>query len=147
MLTAPRRWLPTKLATALSFGLVGLGGVGINELLLWLLVNRTQTHYLIAAALATVGSTTSNFLFTEFLVFKARRGGSILTRYVSFGALSVVTLPARLTILFLLASLLTVHYLLANLVALGAMFLVRFAVSDQFIWTQHSAPSLEVVDL
>ena len=147
ILARPHSRLVSKATKALGFGLVGASGVVVNELVLWLLVNRLDLHYLLGAALATVGSTTSNFVLNEFGVFWFRRRQGIVKRYVSFGALSVVLLPARLTVLFLLTSVLGVHYLLANLVALSVLFLVRFGISDQFIWIQQAAPSVEVAEL
>ena len=124
---------------AVGFGLVGGSGVAVNELVLYLLVNRVGVHYLAAAAFATAASTTSNFLLTEFGVFASRRQKGVGRRYLSFGALSLASMPARLPVLFLLTSVLAVHYLVSNLVALGTVFLARFLISDRFIWSNRVA--------
>ncbi len=48
--------------------------------------------------------------------------------------------------LFLLTSVLALHYLVSNLVALGMIFLARFVISDQLIWPAQVRPAPEVVD-
>jgi putative flippase GtrA len=121
-----------------SFGLVGLSGIAVNQLVMWGLVERGHINYLIAAVLASAGSTTSNFVLTEFWVFRARRRQGIWRRYLGFVALTAATTPVRLPILFVLTSVLGIHYLLSNLVALGSVFGGRYLVSNLFIWSRHS---------
>jgi putative flippase GtrA len=133
-LAAWRPPLMIKARSVLGFSMVGASGVAVNLLLLWLLVNLVHMQYLVAAALATSVSTTSNFVLTEFGVFGSRRQKGIVVRYLSFGALSLASLPVRLPLMFLLTSILAMHYLLSNLVSLGMIFLARFVVSDQLIW-------------
>ena len=126
-----------------SFGLVGLSGIAVNQLLMWGLVEGGHVNYLIAAVLASVGSTTSNFFLTEFWVFRSRRRPGVGRRYLGFVALTAVTTPVRLPILFVLTSVLGLHYLISNLVALGSLFGGRYLVSSLFIWgqTPHPDPS------
>jgi dolichol-phosphate mannosyltransferase len=139
--------LVAKARSALGFGLVGTSGVVVNQTIMWLLVARFHVNYVLAGAIATVGSTSSNFLLTEFLVFTSRARTGFVKRYVGFSALSVASLPLRLPVLFVLTSLLSVHYLISNLVALGVTFLARFLVSDQLIWQTPVPVTQEVVDL
>lgn len=132
-------------ATATSmtgFGLAGLSGIGVNQLLLWLLVSWFGVDYLVAAVAASVGSTTSNFLLVEHVVFRtaAPRPGA-LGRYASFMALTLATIPIRLPILYVLTSLLHVHYLVSNLVGLLVIFAGRYAVSDLLIWRTRPRPA------
>jgi putative flippase GtrA len=117
-----------------SFGLVGLSGIAVNQLLIWGLVEGWHVNYLVAAVIASVGSTTSNFVLTEFWVFRSRQWPGIGRRYVGFVALTVATTPVRLPILFLLTSVVGIHYLISNLVALGSVFGGRYLVSTLFIW-------------
>ena len=121
-----------------SFGLVGLGGIAVNQLLMWGLVEGGHVNYLLAAVFASVGSTTSNFLLTEFWVFRSRRRPGVWRRYLGFVALTAATTPVRLPILFVLTSVLGVHYLISNLVALGSVFAGRYLVSTVFIWGRHA---------
>jgi dolichol-phosphate mannosyltransferase len=122
-----------------GFGLAGLSGVGVNQLLLWALVDLAGVQYLAAAVIASAGSTTSNFLLNEHVVFRATPRGRVLRRYAGFAALTAATLPARLPILYVLTSQLHLHYLISNLAALGAIFLGRYVVSDLLIWRARPA--------
>jgi putative flippase GtrA len=117
-----------------SFGLVGLSGIAVNQLLMWGLVDGGHVNYLVAAVLASAGSTTSNFVLTEAWVFRSRRRPGIGRRYLGFVALTAATTPVRLPILFVLTSVLGIHYLLSNLVALGSVFGGRYLVSSRLIW-------------
>src|SRR5438105_12417321 len=82
-----------RLASMTAFGLVGLSGVAVNQLLLWALVDPAGMNYLVAGGLASVGSTTTNFLLNDLLVFRASPGGGALVRYLAFMALTLATLP------------------------------------------------------
>jgi dolichol-phosphate mannosyltransferase len=130
-------WAPALLArlgSMTAFGLVGLSGIGVNQLLLWALVDLTAANYLVAAVVASACSTTTNFLLNDILVFRARSGAGQAARYLGFMALTLATLPIRLPILYVLTTGLHVHYLASNLVALVATFAARYAFSDGLIW-------------
>lgn len=120
-----------------SFGLVGLSGIAVNQLLMWGLVERGHVNYLFAGVLASAGSTTSNFILTELWVFRGRNRQGVRRRYLGFVALTAATTPVRLPILFVLTSLLGIHYLISNLVALGSVFGGRYLVSSLLIWRQQ----------
>lgn len=120
-----------------SFGLVGLSGIAVNQLLIWGLVERGHINYLFAAVLASAGSTTSNFILTELCVFRGGHRQGIWPRYLGFVALTAATTPVRLPILFALTSVLGIHYLISNLVALGSVFGGRYLVSSLLIWRRQ----------
>jgi putative flippase GtrA len=130
-------WAPAllvRLGSMTAFGLVGLSGIGVNQVLLWALVDRTAANYLVGAVVASAGSTTTNFLLNDLVVFHARSATGLAGRYLGFMALTLATLPIRLPILYLLTTGLHVHYLMSNLVALVATFAARYAVADGLIW-------------
>lgn len=146
VLAARPPWLLAKVSAAFGFGVVGASGVVVNQLILWLVVERVGVYYLVAAILATVGSTTSNFLLTEFGVFGSRRRNGAVRRYFGFWAVSLASLPVKLPVLFVLTSLLGVHYLISNLAALSTVFLARFVISDQLIWRKRIASARELAE-
>ena len=68
------RWrVPKSAKRALIFGSAGASGLVVNSVLLWALVSGAGIGYLLAAALATQGSTTWNFLWVERYAFSAHR--------------------------------------------------------------------------
>ncbi len=73
-----------KLLTIGRFGLVGLSGLVVNQLLLWLWVTRVGGHYLVGAVVATQGSTLWNFLLIEKLVFLHAKARRPAVRLISF---------------------------------------------------------------
>lgn len=134
------RSLVGTVASMTGFGLAGLSGIGVNQLLLWVLVDTFAVNYLLAAVVASVGSTTSNFLIVEHAVFRSTPRTGALRRYAGFMALTAATIPVRLPILYVLTSIFHVHYLLSNLVGLVVIFAGRYAVSDLLIWRARPRP-------
>lgn len=138
--TGRARSLGRSVASMTGFGLAGLSGIGVNQLLLWLLVDHLGLDYLAAAVVASAGSTTTNFLLVEYVVFRPASRSGVLRRYAGFLALTAITIPVRLPILYVLTSVLGVHYLVSNLVTLLLVFVGRYAVSDLLIWRARARP-------
>jgi dolichol-phosphate mannosyltransferase len=127
-------WAQTRVTTGGRFLVVGLLGIGVNQLLLWAIVELAGIHYLLAAILASQGSTAFNFAGVETWVFRGAAKRGILKRFLAFDVLNSLSLLARLPILFVLTSGLHLHYLLSNLVAIGVLTALRFVVADRVIW-------------
>jgi putative flippase GtrA len=126
---------PGAVGRGLGFATVGVSGIAVNGGLLWLLADPSTLHiqYLVAAILATQGSTTFNFLLIDRFVYRGPKLGTATRRWVAFLAASNAVLLLRLPLLALLVSVLGVHYLLANLATLALGFLVRFGVSERLV--------------
>lgn len=131
-------------SSAGAFGLVGLSGIAVNQALLAALVAGGHLNYLVAAVLASAGSSTCNFLLTEHWVFRGRRRAGALRRFMGYSALTLASTPLRLPILYVLTSLHGVHYLLSNMVAIVTVFGGRYLVSALLIWRPQVNPNLEV---
>ncbi len=135
VLTGVPHWIQTRIAAGGRFLGIGFLGIGVNQLLLWALVEGTHIHYLVAAILASQGSTVFNFAGVELWVFaERRRRAGLLRRFLAFDALNASALLLRLPILFALTSGLHIHYLASNLIAIGLLTLIRFVLSDGLIW-------------
>jgi dolichol-phosphate mannosyltransferase len=117
-----------------AFAGVGLTGLVVNTVAFWLLVHFGQLHYLAAAALATQVSTTWNFIGMEMVVFSDRRSGGLLGRYLRFCLLNNTVMLARLPVLAFLVGVAHIPQLLANVITLVGVFLVRFGISDRYIY-------------
>jgi putative flippase GtrA len=57
------------------FASVGVTGILVNQLILWLWVAGGEHHYLLGAVVATQGSSTWNFCLTERWVFPLPAAG------------------------------------------------------------------------
>lgn len=132
-----------RMTRGFRFGLVGLLGLAVNQLILWLLVSTLGLNYLIAAVIASQGSTAAAFVINETWVFRAqpvsRSLPSMLRRLMVFDAVNVASLLLRLPVLFVLTSVVGINYLLSNLVAIAIFMLVRFVVADGWIWRASTA--------
>lgn len=133
-----------KLVSGSQFATVGALGLVVNQVLLWLLVDVAHIgHLLLAAAIATQGSTTFNFIGTESWVYGSRRSGGawgIARRFLAYDAINSVALIARLPLLQFLYAGLGMNYLVANLITLVALTLARFLIADTVIWSNRIHP-------
>jgi putative flippase GtrA len=117
------------------FGIVGASGFVVNEVALALIVSTFSVNYLVGAIAATQVSTLWNFSLVELWAFRgldAKR--SAWHRLLFFFMVNNAALLLRGPILVVLTSGLGLNYLVSNLVSLGVLTLVRFAVADNWIW-------------
>ena len=56
----------------IGFALVGVTGILVNSLFLFLATDKLHIYYLVSAGIATVASTLWNFSLTEAIVYRAR---------------------------------------------------------------------------
>jgi dolichol-phosphate mannosyltransferase len=125
--------LPARITRMVAFGSVGLAGVAVNTLAMALFLRLAGINYLVAAALATQVSTTFNFLGAELWVFRGRKERTGWGRYWRFSLMNNAAMVARLPLLAFLVRKGT-DELAANAATLIIVFIVRFMVSDRFIY-------------
>jgi putative flippase GtrA len=130
-----------RLLTACRFGLVGVSGLLVNEVLLWAWVTAVRGHYLVGAVVATQGSTLWNFFLLERWVFLHAKARRPLVRLIAFATVNNSTLLLRIPLLALLTSGLHIHYLISNAITLLVLFALRFLLSDRFIWKKSELPT------
>ncbi|MGZ4593008.1 MAG: glycosyltransferase [Actinomycetes bacterium] len=131
--------LAQPLARVVSFGLVGLSGIVVNSLVLYLLVSGLHNPVLVSAVVATQASTLWNFLLTDRWVFKGPKHSSIVSRLTGFAVVNNLALLARLPLLAWLVHGLGISYLAANVLTLLAVFVARYVISDRFLFRSEAA--------
>jgi putative flippase GtrA len=128
-----------RLARFARFAAVGLTGIVVNQAVLWAATDLAGIYYLFSAVVATQASTLWNFALTERWVFEAGRRGR-LRRLVLFAGVNDLWLAARAPFLYLLTDVVGIHYLVSNLVVLGAATVIRFHIADSWIWRGREGP-------
>ena len=122
-----------------GFALVGLSGIAVNSLALFLVTDLLHIYYLISVIVATLVSTIWNFALTETWVYRSGnqpQGRS--RRFVLFFGMNLVALVLRSPLIFVLTSFLGIFYVVSNLVSLVLLTGIRFLTSDYFIWNRTS---------
>lgn len=135
-----------RLLRLAGFGAAGASGVLPNLAVMWLLTDRLGAHYLPAAVAATEVAILWNFVLVDQLVFRNRRAARRWwARLSRFAVLNNLDLAVRLPLLTLLVTALHADSLAANLATLVAAFVLRFALTDRFIYRPPApAPSPEI---
>jgi dolichol-phosphate mannosyltransferase len=133
--------LKKKMVTGSQFATVGALGIVVNQALFWLFdLVLDHSHILAAAALATQGSTTFNFVGTESWVFGSRRSGGfagVAKRFLAYDAVNSSTLLVRLPLLQVLTAGFDMNPLVANLITLVTLTVLRYAIADSLIWSSR----------
>ena len=130
---------------AAKFVLVGGTGLVVNQVALAGAV-EVGLHYLVGAVVATQCSSLWNFALSERWVFRTdaeTRRHPLWRRLALFLGMNNVALGLRGPLLYLLTSVLGVHYLVSNLFTLLLLTAARFALADSWIW---SGPALQGPD-
>jgi dolichol-phosphate mannosyltransferase len=131
-----------------GFALVGASGLLVNMLLFWALAVESNMNYILAAVIATQGSTIWNFLLSERLVFhgqEKRRGYP--ARMGLFFLMNNAALLLRGPLLVLFVAGFGTGKLLGNLASLLALTLIRFSIADTWIWAPKRETRLHAYDI
>ncbi len=120
------------------FGLVGGVGAVLNTALLYLLVHVGHYAYLPAAAVATEAAILSNFVLNDRWTFQGARGRAPWIRRVArYNIVALGGLVVSLVALAALTATLHLHYLVANLIAIGVATLWNYTANVRFTWVAH----------
>ncbi|HEX5594514.1 MAG TPA: glycosyltransferase family 2 protein [Micromonosporaceae bacterium] len=121
---------PARLA---GFAAAGASGIVINSLALWLLGGLLWVPYLVAAFLAVQVAIVWNFTIVDRLVMPGPKQGG-LRRFGRFWLLNNSSVPVHLALLYGLVQQMRMHYLMANLVAVAAVFIVRYLLTSRWVY-------------
>jgi dolichol-phosphate mannosyltransferase len=124
----------------LKFNAVGLGGVAVQLAALALYRTGFGLNTLLATFLAVETAVVHNFFWHERWTWVERTRKSlgvrrIISRLVRFNlANGAVSIVGNLVIMWLLVDRLQMHYIVSNLLAIGACSIVNFFVSDRLVF-------------
>ncbi|KGF73107.1 sulfonate ABC transporter permease [Neosynechococcus sphagnicola sy1] len=134
-----RELIPLK--QFLRFGLVGLSGVVVDMVVLYLLHDASTLGLgltrskILAAEVAIINNFFWNDAWTFADVAQQQRGGvARFRRFLKFNAVCLVGLVLNVLLLNLLFNQLQLHYLLANLIAIAVVTLWNFWVNLKLSW-------------
>jgi dolichol-phosphate mannosyltransferase len=130
-----RRTVDQHRGRFMRFAAVGGTGVVVNSGLLFVFVNKVGLGPLAAAAIATEVSILSNFALNDRWTFRAFRGGaSRFARASRYNLNALGGFGLSLAVLGGLVHLLSIHYMLANLVAIGTATLWNYISNVRWTW-------------
>lgn len=117
--------------SAARFAVVGVGGVLVNMAALHLLYGVAEIPLLLASPVAVELAIVHNYLLNDRWTFHGR--GPSMARFVAFNLGAVLALLVNVaSVLVLVAS--GAHYLVANLIGIGAGAALNFCVSAGWVW-------------
>jgi dolichol-phosphate mannosyltransferase len=120
------RYGKQEMVKFVKFLLVGLSGVFVNELLLWLLTEKLHLFYAFSGAISVEASIIWNFTLNYLFTFKAKN--KFFKRLLKDNLVRIGGLIVNLLILIMLAEM-GLHYLLANLFGIAAATIFNFLLN------------------
>lgn len=130
------------------FCLVGTSGVVINTTLLYVLSEAGGLNHLVAAVFATEAAILNNFLLNDRWTFSdVEPVTSWYRRALRYNSVALVGLAVSVSVLAGLTYLLDIHYLMANLFAIGVGTLWNYTGSSYLTWAtlKFSTPSVALL--
>jgi len=123
----------------LKFNTVGLLGMGFQLMALTFLKGELGLNYLAATIIAVESAVLHNCVWHERWTWLERTRknatgviGRLLRFHMANGLISIV---GNLALMWLLVSRFHVHYLLANITAIGACAILNFLASDRLVFS------------
>lgn len=123
----------SALARMAGFALAGAAGTGVNSAALWGLRELAGLPYLLAAFLAVQVAIVWNFAVIDQLVMPHGRR-RLRHRFGRFLVLANSLTPVHLGLLYACVRWGGLHYLAANLLAIVAVFALRYAVTSYWVY-------------
>ncbi|HYG97865.1 MAG TPA: GtrA family protein [Terriglobales bacterium] len=121
-----------------KFNFVGAIGIVVQLVALSILKSALGLHYLLATAVAVETAVLHNFLWHERFTWTERCTGSrrdMFSRLARFNlSTGLISILGNLLLMRMLVEHFEVHYILANMIAIGTCSLVNFLVSDQMVF-------------
>lgn len=139
--SVPTAWVKTvdtpKNRRLLKYLLVGVIGVVINQSVLFITTGIIGISYLIGGFLGQIVSLASNYTINDawtWQKFGSTGFRAWMYRGVKYGGTRAVGVLIHLVSLGALVELFQIHYLIANLIAIGIGVAWGFSASDKLVW-------------
>ncbi|MFC1686328.1 GtrA family protein [Patescibacteria group bacterium] len=116
----------------LKFCVVGTVGTAIDFGILYILVEYSNTWYLLAATISFVVAVINNYIFNKIWTFEDR-DSSFVKQFAQFLVVSVVGLGLNILILYVLVEFAGMWYILAKVLATGVVLIWNFFANKY--WT------------
>lgn len=127
--------------TWLKFNAVGIAGIGVQLLALTALKSGLKLNYLAATLFAVETAVLHNFVWHERWTWAERtrdNAGGIAGRLIRFHlANGLISIAGNLVLMWFLVSRLSLHYFLANLIAIATCSIVNFLASDRLVFRRE----------
>lgn len=139
MLTSLQKLLNAEsVGEVIRFGVVGVVGVIVNNGLLYLLHGLAGWPLIPASVVAVEAAIVNNFVWNDLWTFSDRDPSRY--RFLRFNLVSLGGLVVNTGVLALVVAVSGLHYLVANLIAIGAAMTWNFAANARWTWlrTQDS---------
>jgi len=120
----------------LKFFMVGLTGVVINELFLYILYSLTGL-LVVSSAIAIELSILFNFMLNNAWTFKLRHENSLLQRLYRYNGVAIAGLVVNIGILIVLTHI-GWPYLLANIIGIIFGFIINYTGSELLVWYKRN---------
>jgi dolichol-phosphate mannosyltransferase len=125
----------TEFGCILRFGCVGLIGAVVNSALLWLLTEQAHMYYLSSSVLATEVAILANFTLNHTWTFATLHDDQrLMSRLVKFNVVSLGGLVLTVATLFVLTQFAGLHYMVANVIAIGFAATWNYVVNRRWTW-------------
>jgi dolichol-phosphate mannosyltransferase len=136
-----RRLLARHGSRFLRFAAVGGTGVAVNSGLLYLFVSQAGLAPLVAAGVATEASILSNFALNDAWTFRGLRGNvSRITSAARYNLHALGGFGLSLAVLAFLMQAMSMHYMIANLFAIGSATLWNYVANVRWTWPALQTP-------
>jgi putative flippase GtrA len=119
----------------LKFGAVGAAGVAVQAATLAVMLRVAPTHYLVDTAVAVEAAILHNFVWHSRWTWADRPESNRALTLLRFNATNGATsLAGNLILMFILAGVLGLNPLVANLITIAICSLVNFVLADRFVF-------------
>jgi dolichol-phosphate mannosyltransferase len=124
-----------------KFALVGLSGLFVNEILLFVLTEFAGLYFVLSGIIAVEISILTNFILNERWTFADREKKQSMWRKLGkYNTFSLAGLAINVALLFLFTTFFMMHYLVSNIVAVIAVFFWNYFINRKFTW-QYKMPA------
>ncbi|HTJ36342.1 MAG TPA: glycosyltransferase family 2 protein [Dactylosporangium sp.] len=129
----------SSIGRAVGFAAAGATGIVVNSVLLWALSRELALPYLVAAFLSMQGAIAWNFMIVDRFVMSGTER-RLHRRLGRFWLINNSLVPVHLAVLAGLVQGLGTHLLVANVLAIGGVFVLRYAATSRWVYGQAGDP-------
>lgn len=114
---------------------VGISGIGVNTLVLFFCTDILKIFYLLSSAAAYEISILTNFIINDRWTFKHIDNKSgFLERALYFNYAMIAGALLGMFLLYVFTSLLSINYLVSNIISIAVVFMWRYYASITSVW-------------